>query len=86
MRGTHFRHHKIICGRREPALAKTTALLLGVGAWAAVAALTIAITFNMGDKNQVLMFLPILAAVVVAWGIGEAVTERVFAEHTEEKS
>jgi hypothetical protein len=36
------------------------------------------ITFNMGDKNQILMFLPILGAVVVAWAIGEVVTERVF--------
>jgi len=36
------------------------------------------IAFNIGDKNQILMFLPILAAVVVAWAIGELVTERVF--------
>ena len=57
------------------------ALLLGVAAWAAVGALAVVIAFNMGNKNQVLMFLPILAAVVVAWGIGEAVTERVFVEH-----
>ena len=65
-------------------MTKLTALLLGIAAWAGVAALTIAITFNMGDKNQVLMFLPILAAVVAAWAIGEAVTERVFVEHNEE--
>jgi hypothetical protein len=45
-----------------------------------VAALAILITFNIGDKNQVLMFLPILAAVVLAWAVGEAVTERVFDE------
>lgn len=61
-----------------------TALLFGIAAWAAVAALALVIAFNMGNKNQVLMFLPILAAVVVAWGIGEAVTERVFVEHKEE--
>jgi hypothetical protein len=65
-------------------MTKLAALLAGIAAWAAVAVLTIAITFNMGDKNQVLMFLPILAAVVAAWAIGEAVTERVFVEHYEE--
>ncbi len=59
-------------------MTKVTALALGVAAWAAVAALAVLTAFNMGDKNQILMFLPILAAVVVAWGIGEAVTERVF--------
>ena len=64
-------------------MTKLTALLFGITAWVAVAALTILITFNMGDKNQVLMFLPILAAVAVAWAIGEAVTERVFVEHEE---
>lgn len=61
-------------------MTKLTALALGVAAWAGVAALAVLITFNMGDKNQILMFLPILAAVIVAWGIGEAVTERVFDE------
>ncbi len=64
-------------------MTKLTALALGIGAWAAVAALAVVIAFNMGEKNQVLMFLPILGAVVVAWGLGEAVTERVF-EHKEE--
>ncbi|MDP9236193.1 MAG: hypothetical protein M3P30_02140 [Chloroflexota bacterium] len=65
-------------------MTKLTALVSGIAAWAAVAALALVIAFNMGDKNQVLMFLPILVAVVVAWGIGEAVTERVFAEQKEE--
>jgi len=37
--------------------------------------------FNLGTKNQVLMFLPILAVVLVAWFIGELVTQRVFTEH-----
>lgn len=69
---------------KEPAVTKLTALALGIAAWVGVAALALVIAFNMGDKNQILMFLPILAAVVVAWGIGEAVTERVFAEHKEE--
>jgi hypothetical protein len=59
-------------------MTKLTALVLGMAAWAGVAALSVIIAFNMGDKNQVLMFLPILAAVVLAWAIGEAVTERVF--------
>ena len=61
-------------------MTKLTAIILGMAAWAGVAALAVLIAFNMGDKNQVLMFLPILAAVVVAWGIGEVVTERVFHE------
>jgi len=53
-------------------------LLMGVAAWAGVAVTAVLITFNIGEKNQILMFLPILAAVVVAWAIGEVVTERVF--------
>jgi hypothetical protein len=53
-------------------------LLMGVGAWAGVALTAVLITFNIGEKNQILMFLPILGAVVVAWAIGEMVTERVF--------
>ncbi len=61
-------------------MTKLTAVLFGVAAWAGVAALAVVIAFNMGDKNQVLMFLPILAGVVAAWGIGEAVTARVFGE------
>ena len=66
-------------------MTKLTALFLGVAAWAGVAVLAVLITFNVGDKNQVLMFLPILAAVIVAWGIGEVVTDRVFARQEEEK-
>ena len=53
-------------------------LLLGIAAWAGVALTAVLITFNIGEKNQILMFLPILAAVVAAWAIGEVVTERVF--------
>ena len=53
-------------------------LVMGVAAWAAVALTAVLITFNMGDKNQILMFLPIVGAVIVAWAIGEVVTERVF--------
>ena len=57
---------------------KVLALVAGVTAWAAVGATAVLIVFNMGVKNQVLMFLPILAVVVAAWIIGELVTERVF--------
>jgi hypothetical protein len=64
-------------------MTKLTALVLGIAAWAAVAGLAVVIAFNIGSKNQVLMFLPILLAVFAAWGIGEAVTERVFNGHEE---
>ncbi len=60
---------------------KALVLVGGVVAWAAVAATAIVIVFNLGTKNQVLMFLPILAVVLVAWFIGELVTQRVFTEH-----
>ena len=53
-------------------------LLVGIAAWAGVALTAVLITFNIGEKNQILMFLPILAAVVVAWATGEVVTELVF--------
>jgi len=66
-------------------LTKLTAFLCGVVAWAAVAGIAVAIAFNIGDKNQVLMFLPILAAVFAAWAVGEIVTERVFVATKEEK-
>lgn len=62
---------------------KIFALALGVAAWAAVAVLAVLIVFNIGEKNQVLMFLPILVGVLAAWAIGEAVTERVFVEQEE---
>ncbi len=52
--------------------------MAGVAAWAAVASVAILVAFNIGDRNQVLMFLPILAAVAVAWAIGEFVTGHVF--------
>ena len=60
---------------------KALALVAGVTAWAAVAVAAVLIVFNMGEKNQVLMFFPILAVVVAAWAIGELVTERVFTGH-----
>ena len=57
---------------------KALVLVGGVVAWVGVAATAILVVFNMGTKNQILMFLPILAAVVAAWFIGELVTQRVF--------
>jgi hypothetical protein len=60
---------------------KALVLVVGIVAWACVAATAILIVFNMGGKNQVLMFLPILAVVVAAWFIGELVTQRVFTGH-----
>jgi len=57
---------------------KALVLVGGVVAWAAAAATAILVVFNLGTKNQVLMFLPILAVVLVAWFIGELVTQRVF--------
>lgn len=62
---------------------KAVALMAGVLAWAGVAALSVFVVELWQDDNQVLAFLPILAAVVVAWAIGEAVTERVFGEGKE---
>jgi len=62
-------------------MSKALVLVGGVVAWATVAATAIVIVFNLGTKNQVLMFLPILAVVLVAWFIGELVTQRVFTEH-----
>ena len=50
-------------------------------AWVVVAATAILVVFNLGTKNQVLMFLPILAVVAAAWVIGELVTGAVFTEH-----
>lgn len=64
-------------------MSKLVAVLIGAAAWAGVAAVASLIVFNIGDKNQVLMFLPILAAVVAAWAIGELVTERVLIESEE---
>jgi len=57
---------------------RMVALTAGIAAWAAAASVAILVVFNIGDRNQVLMFLPILAAVAVAWAIGELVTDRVF--------
>ena len=53
-------------------------LLLGVLAWLGVAIVAVLVVNAWRDENQVVIFLPIAAAVVVAWAIGEYVTENVF--------
>jgi len=57
------------------------ALLVGVLAWAAVAGVAVSVVNAWQDENQILAFLPIAGAVIVAWAIGEVVTDRVFATH-----
>jgi hypothetical protein len=64
--------------KERRSMTKVVALLLGFAAWSGVIALSLLITFNIGNKNQVLMFLPILAAVFGAWAVGEVVTRRLF--------
>jgi len=54
------------------------ALVAGILAWAGVAVIAVLAVNFWEDDNQVLAFIPILAAVVGAWAIGEVVTERVF--------
>jgi hypothetical protein len=55
----------------------------GILAWVGVAAVAVLVVNFWQDDNQVLAFIPILAAVLGAWAIGEVVTERVF-EHGRE--
>jgi flagellar biosynthesis protein FliQ len=62
---------------------RLVALLVGILAWAAVAGIAVSVVNAWGDENQVLAFLPIAGAVVVAWAIGEVVTDRVFATYEE---
>ena len=54
--------------------------LLGAGvlAWLGVAIIAVLVVNAWSDGNLVWPFFPIAAAVVVAWLIGEWVTERVF--------
>lgn len=62
---------------------RLTATLLGVVAWAGVAAIAVLSVNAWSDDNQVLAFLPIIAAVVAAWAVGEFVTERIFDKECE---
>ena len=59
------------------------ALLVGILAWAAVAGIAVSVVNAWQDENQILAFLPIVGAVVVAWAIGEVVTDRVFETYEE---
>jgi len=63
---------------------RAIALLLGIAAWTGVAVVAVLVVNAWQDENQILAFLPIAAAVVVAWLVGEWVTDRVFvAKHGE---
>lgn len=57
---------------------RALALFLGVLAWAGVAGVAVLMVHFFEDDNQILAFIPILLAVIVAWAIGEVVTRRVF--------
>jgi len=57
---------------------RIVALLLGIAAWAGVAGIAVLSVNAWSDDNQVLAFFPIVAAVAVAWLIGEWVTDYVF--------
>jgi len=59
---------------------RAVALGLGILAWIGVAAVAVASVNAWSGDNQVLAFLPIIGAVVVAWAVGEVVTARVFGE------
>ena len=59
-------------------MSKVLALLAGVAAWCGVAALSVLMVEFYADDSQVLAYLPILAAVIAAWAVGEWVTDRVF--------
>jgi len=59
------------------------ALLVGILAWAAVAGVAVLVVNAWQDENQILAFLPIAGAVVIAWAIGEVVTDRVFETYEE---
>ncbi len=63
---------------------RVIALALGIVAWAAVAGVAVSAVNAWSEDNQVLAFLPILGAVIVAWSIGEFVTERVFGPSKED--
>ena len=62
---------------------RAIALLLGIAAWTGVAVVAVLVVNAWQDENQILAFLPIAAAVVLSWGIGEVVTERVFGRQEE---
>lgn len=62
---------------------RLTAVTLGVVAWAGVAAIAVLSVNAWSDDNQVLAFIPIIGAVVVAWAAGEFLTEQMFDQEEE---
>lgn len=63
---------------------RAIALALGVAVWTGVAVVSVLVVNAWQDENQIVAFLPIAAAVVVAWLVGEWVTDRVFVPKQEE--
>ncbi len=63
---------------------RAIALLLGIAAWTGVAVTAVLVVNAWQDENQILAFLPIAAAVFLAWLVGEWVTDRVFTPEHEE--
>ena len=59
-------------------------LVLGVLAWFGVAGVAVLVVNAWEEENQILVFIPIALAVIVAWAIGEYVTENVFEKDGEE--
>ena len=57
---------------------RVVALAVGLAAWLGVAIVSVLVVNAWSDENQVLAFIPIAASVVVAWAVGEWVTDRLF--------
>jgi hypothetical protein len=74
----------LLVERKEGHMERTIALALGIAAWLGVAVVSVLVVNAWQDENQILAFLPIAAAVVIAWGVGEWVTDRVFVPRHEE--
>lgn len=63
---------------------RAAALIIGLVAWAAVAGVAVSVVRAWSGDNQVLAFLPILGAVIVAGIIGEVVTEQLLTADEED--
>ena len=61
------------------------ALVIGMAAWLGVAVVSVLAVNAWQDDNQVLTFIPIAASVILAWLVGDWVTERVFLPGREEE-
>jgi hypothetical protein len=53
---------------------RTVALLLGIAAWLGVAVASVLVVNAWSDENQIVAFIPIAAAVGLAWLVGYGVT------------